>query len=767
MANWLVAIVIAHIAAGFGAAVAGRRRLSAAVIGATPLAATLVWSLVAMTTGGVLDGLPLETTITWLPALGVAFDVRVDALSLLFLTLVSGIGLVIVGFSYSYMAKSASPGRFIALLILFAGAMSGLVVIDNVYGFFVFWELTTITSYLLVGFDDRKGSARAAALQAILTTGLGGLALLGGLVMLAQAAGTTSIAEIVADPPDGRVVGVALLLVFAGAFTKSAQAPFHFWLPGAMSAPTPASAYLHSATMVKAGIFLLLLLAPGFSSHAIWTPVVLTVGIVTMLIGAWRALRQTDLKLLLAYGTVSQLGLIVALVGIGSQPMRHAAIAMVLGHALFKSALFLTVGAIDSAAGTRDIRVLSGMGRYLPVIATAGGLAAASMAGLPPLAGFVSKEVAFDALINASEWAALGFIAVGSIMTVAYSARFWWGAFAEHRLPDVDPSAQPPARPGPGLMLPPLVLALAGLVIGIAPQIVDRLVSVAAEGGKLVLWPGWKPALAVSAVVAAAGAYLHIRTKQFGRLQLRVSRVLAATPAPSAEGGYRWTVTTLNRVADRVTGILQNGSLPVYLAVILSVTVAAPTAAWLLSKGSFSSSPWAFSAAEVVLAALAIASAVAVTRSTSRMVAVLLLGSVGYAMAGVFAVYGAPDLALTLLLVETITVAVYAFVLAKLPRTFEVRTWRLARALRIAVAAAVGGFVTVGSLIASQQRTDAPVSDAYAGLAPEAGGTNVVNVILTDFRSLDTLGEVTVVAVAAIGVAALVGGLRAHDGGEA
>ncbi len=301
----------------------------------------------------VIGGTAVVAEISWIPALAVSLDLRFDALALIFTLAIAGIGIAIVTYSTGYFSPDADLRRFVALLVAFAGAMIGIVVSDNLFGLFVFWELTTVTSYLLVGFQDEKGSARAAALEAILTTSLGGLAMLGGFVLLAQAAGTAVLSEIVAAPPTGALATVAIVLVLIGAFTKSAQAPFHFWLPGAMAAPTPASAYLHSATMVKAGILLLLRLAPGFAAAAVWTPVVATVGLVTMTIGAWRALRQTDLKLILAYGTVSQLGFMTALVGLGSPLLLHAALAVLVAHVLFKSALFLVVGAIDHQAGTQ------------------------------------------------------------------------------------------------------------------------------------------------------------------------------------------------------------------------------------------------------------------------------------------------------------------------------------------------------------------------------------------------------------------------------
>ena len=455
MSSWLFLVIAAHLVAALVLLSLPRRaRRSAVLLALAPLVSALVLAIGAAR--DVIGGTAVVAEISWIPALAVSLDLRFDALALIFTLAIAGIGIAIVTYSTGYFSPDADLRRFVALLVAFAGAMIGIVVSDNLFGLFVFWELTTVTSYLLVGFQDEKGSARAAALEAILTTSLGGLAMLGGFVLLAQAAGTASLSEIVAAPPTGALATVAIVLVLIGAFTKSAQAPFHFWLPGAMAAPTPASAYLHSATMVKAGILLLLRLAPGFAAAAVWTPVVATVGLVTMTIGAWRALRQTDLKLILAYGTVSQLGFMTALVGLGSPLLLHAALAVLVAHVLFKSALFLVVGAIDHQAGTRDIRVLSGLGRRLPALAIAAALAAASMAGVAPLLGFATKEAALAVLIDERAWTALIVIALASALTAAYSLRFVWGAFAAKALsPEVDPVGPEVPLPSRALWMPP------------------------------------------------------------------------------------------------------------------------------------------------------------------------------------------------------------------------------------------------------------------------------------------------------------------------
>ncbi len=689
--------------------------------------------------------------IEWLPTLGVDLAFRSDDLTLVLTALVASVGALIVAYSARYMADPVRRTRFLALMVLFSGGMAGLVASDDLYGLFVFWEITTVASYLLIGFEDHKGEARAAALQAVLVTTAGGLAMLGGFVLLAAAAGTTSISALADAPPSGTIVVVAIALVLCGAFTKSAQFPFHFWLPGAMAAPTPASAYLHSATMVKAGVVLLLLLAPAFGDDAVWTWTVTTIGLITMVLGGIQALRQHDLKLLLAHSTVSQLGFMVALIGVG---LTGAALAVLVAHAAFKATLFLVVGIIDKKAGTRDIRDISGVRRSSPTLAVVAGVAAASMAGIPPLLGFVTKEAAFDALIAEGWWVPLGVIAVASALTVAYTARFWWGAFEE--LPGgVDVTRL--GRIDRALLVPPALLAAASLGVGIVPGPLGTAVAAAADTSlKLVLWPGWKPALAVSVAAIATGAALHVAThRTWARPLSGVPPFIRIRP-PRARDVYEGAVRALNRTADVLTGIVQNGSLPVYLAVILTTVFTIPTVTWLVTSDGAPRWTFANGAPEIVLAVVAIVAAVAATQAQRRMAAVLLLGAVGFAVAGIFVTFGAPDLALTQLLVETFTVALFAFVLSRLPRRFGQGPRSLSRPVRIAVATLAGAFVTGAALLATTVTPDRSVAAFYADNAEAAGGRNIVNVILTDFRALDTLGEITVLAAAAIGIGAMV-----------
>ncbi len=742
-----ISLAAYFVAAAIIAVGAGRLRRAAVPLAVLPF----IGQLVLVAALSISTSAPASESIDWIPALGVAIGLRLDALTFILTAVVAGIGLLIVVYSYRYFSDSARRARFLWMMLVFSGGMAGIVASDELFGLFVFWEITTVASYLLIGFDDEEAEARAAALQALLVTTAGGLAMLAGFVLLAMEGGTTSISALVASPPSGTIMTVALGLVFVGAFTKSAQFPFQFWLPGAMAAPTPVSAYLHSATMVKAGVVLLLFLAPGFASTGLWLWAVTSTGLVTMVVGAVIAIRQTDLKLLLAYGTVSQLGFMVALIGLG---YTAAALAVLVAHALFKAALFLIVGVVDKGSGTRDVRELTGVAARYPATAIAGAIAAASMAGIPPLLGFVTKEAAFDILISDRRWVVLATIATASVFTVAYALRWWFGAFGTK-----SGIAPLPFRPVATLMVvPPVVLAALTLLFGVFPApIAEGIAEAAGQTVKLVAWPGFKPALALSAVVTIAGVSLYLALGSFGFRRLPTARSLHV---PTGSTVYQGALRLLTTTADVVTGVVQNGSLPVYLAVILTSVLFLPAATWAFDWDATIALPAWNAPVEVVLAGIVVAAAFAATRVQRRMAAVLLLGVAGYAVAGVYVVYSAPDLALTQLLIETLTVALFALVLVKLPRRFGRSPRSLSLSSRVLVSVFVGGFVTMAALITSSVTPDRSLIDAYVSNAPDAGGTNVVNIILTNFRALDTLGEITVLAAAAVGITGLVTAAR-------
>ena len=757
----MILILVLHAAVAAAAVLfgprLGRRVL---LVGAIAPFATVVW-LVASLPGAS----PLVETLSWVPAIGLDLDFVLDGFAVLMVALIGGIGTLVFVYAWRYFDNGAGLGRFTSSLVVFAGAMFGLVTADNLLALFIFWELTSVTSYVLIGFDDESAAARAGALQALLVTAAGGLAMLGGIVLLAQEAGSYSLAVILADPPTSAVAGAGLALVLVGAFTKSAQFPFHFWLPGAMTAATPVSAFLHSATMVKAGIYLIARLAPVFAAaFGWWRPTIVVVGVVTMVVGGWRAFAQYDLKLLLAQGTVSQLGFIVLLVGLGSPELTFAGMAMILGHAVFKAALFMFAGIVDHQAHTRDIRRLDGLGARMPAVAMGAAVAAASMAGIPPLLGFVTKEAALEALVHEPQWwLATAGVVVGSTLTVAYGLRFLSGAFASKRGTAAD-AVGAGVHPPPGWFLaPPLVLVAVTVVAGIAPGVVDGLVGKAAAavdpaagGFHLALWHGFGTPLLLSLGAVVAGVVLWKRPME--RLRVLTGR------APDASGVYVATVTGLNRLADRVTAVMQSGSLPVYLGVILTVAVTAPgiflVRHWTAPTGiAFAASP-----IQVVTAAVVIAAAVGTIVATRRLGAVLFLGGVGYGVAVLFVIQGAPDLALTQLLVETLALALFILVLRRLPGRFEIVQSRIRRFARIGIATGVGLLAGVFSLWAASAPDGPAIADEYLARAvPEGGGRNVTNVILTDFRAFDTLGEITVLAVVAMGAMALILARRPDD----
>ncbi|GAA2720693.1 Na+/H+ antiporter subunit A [Cellulomonas aerilata] len=706
------------------------------------------------------DG-PVEV-VEWVPGLSLELAFRLDTLSWLMVLLVGGVGALVLVYSSAYFSPRAGGlGRFAGVLVAFAGAMLGLVASDDLLLLYVFWELTTVFSYLLIGhYADRKASRRAA-MQAIVITTAGGLAMLVGLVLLGHGAGSYRLSDVIADPPGGTLATVAVLLLLAGAATKSALIPLHFWLPAAMAAPTPVSAYLHAAAMVKAGVYLVARFAPAYADLTAWRVVVLTLGCGTLLLGGYRALRQHDLKLVLAFGTVSQLGLLVLLVGYGTRAAALAGLALLGAHAMFKASLFLVVGVVDAATGTRDLRRLSGVGRALPITATAGALATASMIGLPPFAGYVAKEAALEALWHDDDggWAGavvLAAVVVGSALTAAYGLRLFWGAFARKKAPAADGFAAV-SRPSLVLVAPAMTLALLGIAVAAVPGAGDELLSPFAstyprgEAGHLTLWAGLTPTLGLTVAVLAGGLTLFLLRDRVERAQARVSR------APDADAVYRRTMRRLDDVAADVTAVTQRGSLPFYLSAILVVLVA--LTGWALVTGTElpATVRLADSPVQVVVATLVVVAAVLAARSRRRLKSVVLLGASGYGVAILFLVHGAPDLALTQVLVETITLVVFVLVLRRLPPYFSDRPLARSRWLRLAIAFAVGGTVGIMALVAPGARMHPPQSVPFPEEAVAfGGGKNIVNVVLVDIRAWDTMGEIAVLLVAATGVASLI-----------
>jgi multicomponent Na+:H+ antiporter subunit A len=701
-----------------------------------------------------------EWSHPWLPALGVDLALKVGGFERLFLFLVSFIGGLVCIYGGSYLSGDGKAARFFVIVLMFMAAMLGVIAADDLILTFVFWELTSLTSFLLVGYKFYDMAARKAALQALLVTAAGGLSLLAGLLLLTRITGETRIsmlaahsAEIAASP----LFVPALLLVLGGVFTKSAQVPFHFWLPGAMAAPTPVSAYLHSATMVKAGVILLAKLSPAMSQTELWGWIVAPVGALTMLTGVVMAIYQTDLKRLLAYSTVSVLGTLVMLLGFGDSFSFKTAMFLALVHGFYKGALFMVAGTVDHATGTRDVNSLSGLRKSMPWLGVAAAAAALSMSGVPPTLGFISKELLYEAKLSLPfarhSVAALGVLANALAVAIALivGVRPFLGGHG---------SAPVTHKPGPGMVLPPVVLATLGLALGLVPGLLDRvLISPAAlaqgfdpKTAKLTLWHGFTPVLALSVITLLLGAAIFLRRERFAFLGRAVDAVKPLTPSAIYQSG----LDGLLRAAAYLTDWIQHGQLRVYVRItLLAASLLILLGLWH-AVGDFSLTtmvPPGFFETMVVL--LMSVSAIAALVAKSRLAAILCLGGVGYSVAFLFVAYGAPDLAITQLLVETLTVVLFSFVILRLP---QIRTISRRRTRRLdgVVAAIAGLAMTLVVWKSVHVRTHESIS---AGIiecsATEAYGRNVVNVILVDFRALDTMGEILVLALAGLGVTAL------------
>ena len=740
-------------------------------------AGSFVWLLLQH--GAVYSGAgtgPAEV-LPWIPELNVELAFRMDALAWVMSLLVLGVGALVLVYCARYFKdKDDYLGGFGAQLLAFAGVMFGLVTADDLLLMFIFWELTTVLSYLLIGYARTRLSARRSALQALIVTTAGGLAMLVGLIILGFNAGTYRISTILelapalVTGPAAGAVGAAVVLILVGAITKSALVPFHFWLPGAMAAPTPVSAYLHAAAMVKAGIYLVARLAPGFAETAFWLPVVLGLGLATMLVGGYRALRQTDIKLILAYGTVSQLGFLTMVVGLGQPDAALAGLALLLAHGLFKATLFLVVGIIDHQAGTRDIRKLSGVYRSSRALAIVAAIGAASMAGIPPLAGFVAKESVFEAFVHystdpaAGPWGPviLAGVVLGSILTFAYSARFMWGAFAVK--PGVETTPFKPIKTS--FLAAPAILSLLTIVYGLWPAPVDGWIQPyaalfvpdgedpAAAAGHLALWHGLTPALGLTAITFALGLAMF-----YGRDA--VSRLQGLVPAwIDGDRSYQLTIGALDDAAVWITGRTQRGSLYFYLSVILTVAFVLPLTALVLANKPLPQDLYFIdpnSPLQIVVGAGIVIGALAAVKANKRFLAVLMVSVTGYGIALMFALQGAPDLALTQMLVESIILVAFVLAMRSLPAELRDRTGGKYRVVRVIIGAAFGITMVFVAIFALGARVAAPVSLEFPKLAYEGGGgLNIVNVTLVDIRAWDTFGEISVLALAATGVASLI-----------
>jgi multicomponent K+:H+ antiporter subunit A len=747
----------------------GRLACSLATAGAPLLALGILLWLAPRVFAGEL----LLVSQPWLTQLGFNLSLRLDGLALLFALLILGIGLLVILYARYYLSEREAIGRFFAYLLLFMGAMLGVVLSENLLLLLTFWELTSLSSFLLIGFWGARSDARKGARMALAVTGGGGLALLAGILLIGHIVGSFELSVVLAAGEQIRahaLYPVALVLVLLGAFTKSAQFPFHFWLPHAMAAPTPVSAYLHSATMVKAGVFLLARLYPALADSELWFYLVSLTGLTTLLVGAGMALLQHDLKGLLAFSTISHLGLIVLLLGLNTPLSNVAAVFHIINHATFKASLFMAAGIIDHETGSRDMRRINGMWKYLPHTAVLAMVASSAMAGVPLLNGFLSKEMFFGEtlqqhLLGSFSWVIPAAATLAGVFSVAYSLRFIHDVFFNGE--PINLPKYPPHEPPRYMKIPVEILVFLCLLVGMLPAYtVAPLLAVAAKaslGGvlpeySLAIWHGFNLPLAMSCVALVGGILVYI-----GRQPL--FRWYAGLPEVDARMIFERQVQNLVRLATWLTGRLENGSLQRYLSFLLIaalVLVASALVPLPQLTGSRGLSPLDGITALglLVLAASGLLTAVF---HRQRLVALLILGVGGMLVALAFARFSAPDLALTQLVVEVVTIILLMLALFYLPSRTPSESSSL-RGLRDFVVA--GGCGVMVALLVYVVLTR-----PYAGLAPfflansvsGGGGTNVVNVILVDFRGFDTLGEITVLAIAAVGILAMLDGLRLHN----
>lgn len=726
----------------------------------------------------IFDGAVIIQTWSWLPQLGIDFSFRLDSLALLFALLISGIGTLIYIYAYYYLNPKNSLSKLYFLLMLFMAAMLGISLSNNLLILLVFWELTSISSFLLVGYWSNYEAAQRGSRMALTITGMGGLAMLGGFILLGQITGTYQIDQILTmtEQIQSHALFVpTLLLILLGAFTKSAQFPFHFWLPNAMAAPTPVSAYLHSATMVKAGLFLVARLLPIFAGAALFHNIVTFVGLFTLCMAAFFAIFKEDLKGLLAYSTISHLGLIMCLLGIGSPLAVAAAIFHIINHATFKAALFMIAGIIDHESGTRDLRKLSGLWQLLPFTATLTMITAASMAGVPLTNGFLSKEMFFTELVaNLSGPVLVGSAIVATlagIFAVTYSIRLVHGVFFDGPLGKQVPNKNAHEPPF-GMRAPATLLAFLCILVGLLPALlVEKIVNsttqattqnFAFEGTHLALWHGFNLPLLMSVIALAGGAVFYFSLAKGGAL-----REIDLDPKLGRlQGRILFDLFLKNLLLNsrRFRHATETGKLQSYLLWIVIFTIGL-VGFPLLSNGIGSGTrelTHAPALAIVLWMLLFSACWMLLWFHHERIKAVLISGAVGLVVTMVFIGFSAPDLALTQITVDVVTTVLLLMSLSLLPQLtpYESSPTRRWRDAIIALGGGLG-LATIAWLIMTRDHNSISWFFLQQSI-PLGGGTNVVNVILVDFRGFDTFGEITVLGIAAIGVLSLMDGMRAH-----
>ena len=705
---------------------------------------------------------PVTQSFTWIPSLGISLDFYLDGLSLLFALVISGAGIAIFAYANRYFQDPNERGRFNSLLLLFMGAMLGVVVAGNIILLFIMWELTSVLSFLLIGFQGKEyKKARDGALQALVVTGVGGLALLLGAGLLAFVVGETQTSTTFAiawqdilssSVTDHAWYPLILILILLGAFTKSAQFPFHFWLPGGMAAPAPASAYLHSATMVKAGIYLLVRLYPTLGEHAYWQLALIGFGGMTFLWGSWLSTRQRDLKALLAYTTIAALGSLVMLVGLPDQAGFKALGVGILAHALYKAALFLSVGLIEKSTGSRQLDELSGMLRQRLTLGFVVVVSVLSMAGLPFFLGFVAKETLIAATID--ELPILLVVIVSSAFLTWTGSKLLWGLLVKTYDTQIKLKALPER-----ILVGPLGLAILSTTLGffIEPLLKPILIPLVGKDFKLELFPGFIPEFFISLGIIATGVFLFFMRRWLDRIP---------NIPLSGDGIYGLFIKSLDYIGNTALK-LQRGQVRFYVASILGVIAVIFIASGLLADllevaGQVQFTPIRSNqVADIFLLALVIIAAYATVRFQTRLAAVLSLGIVGYGVAGIFLIEHAPDVALVQFVVETLATVFIVVILRQIGQKAKQTTLVVARRVRLRdtiIAGIVGGAVFLFALFATATNTERPsIATWYLENAkPEIGVNDVVSAILTDFRGMDTLLEITVISMAALGSIALV-----------
>ena len=729
--------------------------------------ATIFGALISQV--GSLEGIGTQVvSYSWVPSLEVGLQLQLDGIGLLFALMITGVGSFIIAYAGGYLHGHPQTGRFFVFLMLFMTGMLGIAFSDNIVVFFIFWELTSISSYLLIGFNHEDEASRKKALQALLVTGFGGVAMLAGFFLLAIAGGTYQLSALIAqgtELAETPLAKAALPLILLGAFTKSAQFPFQFWLPNAMAAPTPVSAYLHSATMVKAGVFLLFKLSPLYGQSPVWSIALITCGTITLLLGAVTGLFQRDLKRILAFTTMSVLGLLVLFIGLGGELALKSAILFMLGHALYKATLFMTAGNVDHGTGTREVTILGGLRHAMPITAVAAGLAALSKGGFPPMLGFVSKEYVYKASVDLSSLAPVltGIALVGNAMLLALAFKagihpYWSKApepsdGAKHsRLLPHKPHEAPIS-----MWLGPIVLASLGLAFGFLPQAwVSSLIGPALSNTlgistdvKVALWHGFNVPLLLSIGTMGLGIAIYLAREHFWKRQT----VGSSIEKKSTERAYDFAFQQFVKKSKELTLLLQNGSLRFYLWVILGTSGGMLAYKFFFLGGIPDIPP--LEGITILNTTVTIAIVLgAIVAATARTIISALagLGVVGYGIALIFVFSGAPDLAITQIVVETLTVALMLYAVLKLPplMRYSSKSTRIQDALF-----AIGGGVIVFLLVLKAAALElAPTISAQLSewSYTLAKGRNIVNVILVDFRALDTFGEIAVLGIAALGV---------------